>query len=281
MFRNGPIEDPRRKGTYIYIKQQVHVVRKKYSGKRKKIMEVKQKKNEVSEEAKEKISERLSNVENLWFPRAQQSTATLPSQRKSIFHSLLTRDPSLFLERYGSNLTSTELTEFETLKEDYEINWHVTRLRSVLTPTTEELRRKAVVAKNRRRAYLDRLIVGGVYFSEEVMREREAYLHYEYVGKFQDRFGRRMARPGERWSDTLLRRCEEAEIVAKIRGEQERIGVPRSEWIGNEGLQEEEEEEEEEDDDDVEKDETVEVLLFKLSIYVAPTLTHSPDMTRH
>ena len=140
------------------------------------------------------------------------------------------------------------------------------------------------MAKNRRRAYLDKLMVGGVYFSEEAMREREAYLHYEYVGKFQDRFGRRMARPGERWSDTLLRRCEEAAIVAKIRREQERIGVPRSEWIGNEGLPEEEEEEEEEeedddDDDDFEKDETVEVLLFKLSVYEALSLNMTLTLT--
>ncbi|WJX94822.1 hypothetical protein P8452_76202 [Trifolium repens] len=220
-------------------------------------MEMKKKKEEVSEEAKEKISERLSSLENLWFPRAQQSTSTLPSQRKSIFLDLLSRDPPLFLERYGSNLTSTELTEFDSMKHDYEINWHVTRLRSLLSPSPEELRKRSVMAKNRRRAYLDRLMIGGQYFSEDSMRDREPYLHHEYVGKFQDRVGRSMARPGERWSDTLLRRCEEAAIVAKIRGEQQRIGVPQRDWIGNEDFQEEEEEEEE-GDDDVEEKENVE-----------------------
>ncbi|XP_058764835.1 uncharacterized protein LOC131638296 isoform X1 [Vicia villosa] len=217
-------------------------------------MEMEKKMNEVSEEAKEKISERLSSFENLWFPRAQQPTATLPSQRKSIFLDLLSRDTALFLERYGSNLTCNELTEFDSMKHDYEINWHVTRLRSLLSPTTEELRKRSVRAKNRRRAYLDRLMIAGQYFSEEAMRDREPYLHHEYVGKFQDRVGRGMARPGERWSDTLLRRCEEAAIVAKIRGEQQRIGVPQRDWIGNEGFQEEEEEEEEEEEDVEEKE---------------------------
>ncbi|KAL5064224.1 hypothetical protein RYX36_025961 [Vicia faba] len=218
-------------------------------------MEVKKKNNEVSEEAKEKISERLSSFENLWFPRAQQPTATLPSQRKSIFLDLLSRDTALFLERYGSNLTCTELTEFDSMKHDYEINWHVTRLRSLLSPTPAELRKRSVRAKNRRRAYLDRLVIGGQYFSEDAMRDREPYLHHEYVGKFQDRVGRGMARPGERWSDTLLRRCEEAAIVAKIRGEQQRIGVPQRDWIGNEGFQEEEEEEEEVEEEEEEQEE--------------------------
>ncbi|KAJ7944665.1 coiled-coil domain-containing protein 97 [Quillaja saponaria] len=45
----------------------------------------------------EKISERLSSLENLYFPRALQSNATDPSQRKSIFLDLLSRDTALFL----------------------------------------------------------------------------------------------------------------------------------------------------------------------------------------
>ena len=139
------------------------------------------------------------------------------------------------------------------MKDDYEINWHIKRLRSIMSPTSEELRMRSVTVKNRRRAYLDKLVCQGHYFSEEAMREREPYLHHEYVGRFQDQSGRRMARPGERWSETLMRRCEEAALVAKIRGEQQRMGVPERDWVGNERFQEEEEEEEEE--------EVVEVLL--------------------
>nr|KYP51481.1 hypothetical protein KK1_026639 [Cajanus cajan] len=188
----------------------------------------------MSEEAKERISERLSCLENLYFPRALQSTVTLPSQRKAIFRDLLSRDVALFLERYGSQLTCNELSEFDSMKDDYEINWHVKRLRSIMSPTSEELRLRSVTVKNRRRAYLDKLVCAGHYFSEDAMREREPYLHHEYVGKFQDQSGRGMARPGERWSETLMRRCEEAALVAKIRGEQQRMGVPERDWVGNE-----------------------------------------------
>ncbi|KAL9249864.1 hypothetical protein AKJ16_DCAP06216 [Drosera capensis] len=78
------------------------------------------------------------------------------------------------------------------------------------------------------------------------MREREPYSHHEYVGKFQDAAARGMARPGERWSETLLRRAEEAVLIAKIRREQMRLGVDESEWVGNERPMVEEEEEEEE-----------------------------------
>ncbi|KAJ7944663.1 coiled-coil domain-containing protein 97 [Quillaja saponaria] len=200
----------------------------------------------LSGEAMEKISERLSSLENLYFPRALQSNATDPSQRKSIFLDLLSRDTALFLERYGSQLTCNELSEFDVLNDDYEISWHLKHLRSIMSPTSEDLKTRSVTVKNRRRAYLDKLISDGKYFSEDAMRDREPYLHHEYVGKFQEPSGRGMARPGERWSETLLRRSEEAILVAKIRGEQQRLGVAERDWIGDDRSQAEQEEEEEE-----------------------------------
>ncbi|KAI4327207.1 hypothetical protein L6164_019695 [Bauhinia variegata] len=218
-------------------------------------MEEKKASGVMSNEATERISERLSSLENLYFPRALQSRAADSSQRKAIFLDLLSRDVALFLERYGSQLTSNELREFDLLKDDYEINWHLKHLRSIMSPTTEELRMRSVTVKNRRRAYLDKLMFNGHYFSEDAMREREPYLHHDYVGKFQDHSGRGMARPGERWSETLMRRSEEAMLVAKIRGEQQRLGVAERDWIGNERIQEVEEEEEEEDDEEEEDEE--------------------------
>lgn len=102
---------------------------------------------------------------------------------------------------------------------------------------------------------MDKLISEGRYFSEDSMREREPYLHHEYLGKFQDPYGRSMARPGERWSETLMRRAEEAILLAKIRGEQQRLGVDESEWVGNERGREEEEEEEEDEEEEEEEEE--------------------------
>ncbi|PKI38136.1 hypothetical protein CRG98_041501, partial [Punica granatum] len=189
---------------------------------------------ELTSETKENIAERLSSLENLYFPRALHSSASDPSQRKSIFLDLLSRDVAVFLERYGSQLTNGELQEFDGLKDDYEINWHLNHLRSIKSPTSAELRSRSITVKNRRRAYLNKLMHDGQYFSEDAMREREPYLHHEYVGKFQDPSSRSMARPGEKWSETLIRRSEEAFLVSEIRREQQRLGVAERDWVGNE-----------------------------------------------
>ncbi|KAF3448213.1 hypothetical protein FNV43_RR08926 [Rhamnella rubrinervis] len=196
-------------------------------------------------EGMESIAERLSLMEDLYFPRAVQPTAINPSQRKSILLDLLSRDVAVFLERYGTKLTVDEIGEFDVLEGNYEINWHLKHLRSIMSPTPDELQSRSKTVKNRRRAYLNKLIFDGQYFSEDAMREREPYLHHEYVGKFQDLSGRRMARPGEQWSETLLRRAEEAILIAKIRGEQQR---------NQEQEMEEEEEEEEEDEEEEPRD---------------------------
>lgn len=158
-------------------------------------------------------------------------------------------------ERYGSKLSLEELSQFDALKDDYEINWHLNNLRSSINPKVEERKSRSAKIKNRRLAYMDKLMLSGRYFSEEAMREREPYLHHEYVGKFQDLSGRGMARPGERWSETLVRRSEEAILVEKIRCEQQKMGVARSDWVGNESERQEEEEEEEVEEEE-EKDES-------------------------
>uniref|UniRef100_A0A1J3GVQ1 Coiled-coil domain-containing protein 97 n=2 Tax=Noccaea caerulescens TaxID=107243 RepID=A0A1J3GVQ1_NOCCA len=201
----------------------------------------------------EEIAARLSSIKDLYFPRAVQSTAASSDQRKSILLDLLRRDPAVFLERYGTQLSVDELVEFDGLKHDYEVDWHLKNLRKKLSPTSEEIKSRCVAVRNRRLAYLNKLISEGQYFSEDAMRDREPYLHHEYVGKFQDLIGRNMARPGERWSETLMRRGEEATLVARIREEQQRLGVAESDWIGNEKMEEEEDEEEEEESEEEEE----------------------------
>lgn len=157
-------------------------------------------------------------------------------------------------ERYGSELTAEELKEFDVLKGDYEINWHLKHLRSVLSPTVEELKSRSTKIKNRRRAYLDKLVSDGQYFSEDAMREREPYLHHELLGKFQDPCGRSMSRPGERLSETLMRMSEETMLLEKIRAEQQRLGVAEKDWVGSEIVEEEIEEEESEGSEEEEKE---------------------------
>ncbi|KAM0859016.1 hypothetical protein ACQ4PT_047485 [Festuca glaucescens] len=210
--------------------------------------------------AMDRITARLSAVDGLYYPTAflrssPDSSPPSPPSRKSALHALLSRDASLFLERYGAALRPDELACFDALRDDYEVGWHLRRLRADASGEAPAPAR----VRNRRRAYLYRLVREGDYFSEEAMREREPYLHHEYLGRFQDPVGRAMARPGERWSETLMRRAEEAVIVEKIRGEQIMRGVDPAEWVGGpleRPMQEqEEEEEEEEEEEDINKEE--------------------------
>ncbi|KAF8117154.1 hypothetical protein N665_0012s0158 [Sinapis alba] len=201
----------------------------------------------MKDAAAEEIVARLSSIDDLYFPRAVQSTAASSDQRKSVLLDLLRRDPAVFLERYGSQLSVDELLEFDGLKHDYEVDWHLKNLRKKISPTSEELKSRSVAVRNRRLAYLNKLVLEGQYFSEDAMRDREPYLHHEYVGKFQDLMGRNMARPGERWSETLMRRAEEATLVSRIREEQQRLGVAECDWVGNEKMEESEEESEQEE----------------------------------
>eukprot|EP01018_Ginkgo_biloba_P024276 Gb_15132 [translate_table: standard] len=196
----------------------------------------------------ESISDRLSKLPDLHLPYAMRCRVepVSKSEIKAVLVDLLLRDAAVFLERYGSQLKSEELEEFEVLKHDYEISWHLKHLKSVLTPTIEERRLQAVVAKNRRLAYMDRLIHDGQYFSEDAMRARAPFLHHEYVGKFQDPTTRGISRPGERWSETLMRQSEEAIILTQIREEQERLGIRE-----DENMEEEEEEEDDSSSDEV------------------------------
>nr|VDD57380.1 unnamed protein product [Brassica oleracea] len=154
----------------------------------------------MKDAAAEDIAARLSSLEGLYFPRAVQSTTASSDQRKSILLDLLRRDPAVFLERYGSQLSLDELLAFDALKHDYEVDWHLKNLRKKISPTSEELKSRSVAVRNRRLAYLNKLVSEGQYFSEDAMRDREPYLHHEYVGKFQDSMSRNMARHGERWS---------------------------------------------------------------------------------
>lgn len=201
----------------------------------------------MKDAAADEIAARLSSLEDLYFPRAVQSTTASPDQRKSLLLDLLRRDPAVFLERYGSQLSVDELLEFDALKHDYEVDWHLNNLRKKISPTSEELKSRSVAVRNRRLAYLNKLVTEGQYFSEDAMRDREPYLHHEYVGKFQDSIGRNMARPGERWSETLMRRAEEAALVSRIREEQQRLGVAECDWVGNEKMEESEDESEQEE----------------------------------
>ncbi|XP_020579075.1 coiled-coil domain-containing protein 97 [Phalaenopsis equestris] len=206
--------------------------------------------------AMEGIAGRLAAIDGLYFPGGIRSQQPDASQRKAALLDLISRDAPIFLERYGTVLNYNELSAFDVLRSEYEVGWYVDRLRRSLVPTEADSRAKSATVRNRRRAYMERLIRGGEYFSEDSMREREPYLHHEYVGRFQDPVVRVLSRPGEKWSETLMRRCEEAMLVKKIRDEQQRLGVARKDWVGGADAGEEASE-----DDDASEEERNEMEL--------------------
>nr|GEY29170.1 hypothetical protein [Tanacetum cinerariifolium] len=71
--------------------------------------------------------------------------------------------------------------------------------KSVINPTSKDLKFRSVKVKNRRCTFMDKLMNGGKLFFEDSMRDREPYLHHEFVGKFQDQSGRHMYRLVEKW----------------------------------------------------------------------------------
>lgn len=148
----------------------------------------------------------------------------------------------LILECYGMQFSVDELLVFDVLKYDYEVDWYLKNLRKKISLILEELKLRFVVVRNRRLVYLNKFVLEGQYFFEDVMRDREFYLYYEYVGKFQDSMGRNMVRFGECWLEMLMRRVEEVVLVFRIREEQQRLGVVECDWVGNEKMEELEEE---------------------------------------
>lgn len=154
-------------------------------------------------------------------------------------------------ERYGPRLSTVELEQFQVLGDDYEIGWHLKQLRSVASPTAHERRVQAITVKNRRLAYMNRLMEDGQYFSEDTMRLRSPLLHYECVGKYQDASARLEARPGERFSELLLRRAEEAVFQDRLKEEKRQAGIVEEE---DRNVSEQEEDEEEEEVEEFDSD---------------------------
>lgn len=184
---------------------------------------------EIGGDGIDMICERLSRLPDLYLPHALATRADPVSQieRKDHLANLLRRDAAVFLERYGKSLNSVELQEFEILQDDYEVNWHLKSLQSAMNPSAEDQRSRAATVQNRRLAYMNRLVQDGQYFSEDSMRMRAPLMHYEHVGQFQDPAVRDPAvRPGERFSDTLIRRSEEAYIQQRLREERVEAGIP-------------------------------------------------------
>jgi ATP/maltotriose-dependent transcriptional regulator MalT len=110
---------------------------------------------------------------------------------------------AVFLERYSSLLSSSELAGFQALRSNYEVNYWLNQAEQQqqqqhATSSHQDRgqqhhhvngsgRNKAAskTAANRRLAFMYQLEQQGEYFSESAMRAREPLVWHEYIGAAQ------------------------------------------------------------------------------------------------
>ncbi|GAB4820159.1 hypothetical protein N2152v2_007205 [Parachlorella kessleri] len=226
---------------------------------------------QLSSQAVDHISDRLAADPALRLPGNLTKSGEQPSaeKRQEYLKVLLLRDPGVFLERHGDQLGVEELAAFEPLRDgSYEVDFYMKLLED-----KQDQHKQDTDRKNRRLAYMNRLLREGTFFSDDAMKERQPYLHHQYVGQYRPPgdAGPSAAGPGPSnaemaaaaaangeqaggggpvpttWqgralSQSLLRHQEELEAMLAVRAEQERYDRMEEE---SESEEEDEEEEEE------------------------------------
>ncbi|KAF8063854.1 hypothetical protein HT031_003711 [Scenedesmus sp. PABB004] len=213
----------------------------------------------------EPLVDRLAGApaEQLHLPAAMARGAGGPPEPADVrahLAALLARDPAVFLERYGPQLTAEELDGFSGLQAaSYEgarpqraprgaaatfarrarrpparaprraaprraaaVEYWVKAARAATqpgpppAPATSNKKVSKTVA-NRRLAYMQRLVDGGEFFSEDAMRSREPLIWHELIGQFEGMpppSG--PPTPGEGFAGSLLRAHDEALLRVRL-----------------------------------------------------------------
>jgi len=145
------------------------------------------------------LSKKISTHPDLQLDPNQQRNQLEPSidQKQFTLQALISKDPALFLERYGKLLDIEDLRHFEPLRDNYEVNFHIERLSARLQPTTLVtpssfstgaailFRKRQKLIKNRRYHHLQRMIEEGHYFSQQNCKMRQPLLYDQYIGRFE------------------------------------------------------------------------------------------------
>lgn len=175
------------------------------------------------------ITTKLSSVADLRLPASLVRETPYPDQQAISAHlsQLIQRDPAVFLERYSSLLSSDDLSRFETLRSNYEVDYWLNQAaaRSQQPAAADGASAKvargslSTTTKNRRLAYMYQLEQQGDYFSETTMREREPLIWHEHIGQYE---GHPVPQTGTQqggalgFADSLLRAHDEAQIRARL-----------------------------------------------------------------
>ena len=156
----------------------------------------------LSSPSVEEVLDRLASSDALVVPASVERTggADDAAGRRSYLSGLLQRNPAVFLERHGALLEDAHLRVFDHLRGDYEVDFHLARLKESRSPTPAQTAAARRVTRMRRLAHLDVLESQG-HFTEHAMRLREPVLFHQHVG----------AAPGTREGGTETSGADETE----------------------------------------------------------------------
>lgn len=137
----------------------------------------------LSSPSVEEVLDRLASSDALVVPASVARTggADDAAGRRSYLSGLLQRNPAVFLERHGALLEDAHLRVFDHLQGDYEVDFHLARLKESRSPTPAQTAAARRVTRMRRLAHLDVLESQG-HFTEHAMRLREPVLFHQHVG---------------------------------------------------------------------------------------------------
>ena len=134
----------------------------------------------------------LSFVELVMFNKIISSGCIIKSQQRGdpdLSHSqlcselktILQQKAGSFLMRYGKYLDCQDLTYFDGIPHDFEVNFRLGKLRQTLSQSSKSRTKKI---RNRRYECLRHMMEESSYFSEEEMRQRTPLLYDFYIGQY-------------------------------------------------------------------------------------------------
>lgn len=180
------------------------------------------------------------------------SSATIQSQQRgepeltfdekiAVLQDVLSRRPGDFLMRFGLYLRADHLMCFQSLRQDYEVDF---RVREVELLLNRDKNRKKV--RNRRFEYLQQEMERGDYFNDREMRRRNPLLYERYIGQYLSDEDRK---------ELNLEVSSEVGLSAQLMDQLDRLRTAEL-LARQQDAEEMQEEEEEEDSEDETEDET-------------------------
>lgn len=160
---------------------------------------------------KVKMFTKIVNTKNAFFRSQQKNEPDLTDEEKfEIVKKLYDEKPTVFLSRYGEFLTKNDAQWFKTVNKPSNSAWaeEIEFFVDKLEKTDEKTLKNKI--KNRRYAYLKRVLEKSDYFSDYEMRSRQPLLYDKMIGKFQTEMEMRTAfhssgsDQSNSWSSVLL-----------------------------------------------------------------------------